>query len=814
MVERIARACIRHRVVFMAVMVAVTAVMGVFATRLDVRTIFTDLQPAGHPYIQTNERYKETFGGANSVTIMVRVDEGDIFRLPVLRTIQQITRDLQQVDAVNQFQIVSLATKKLKNVRASTYGIESLPLMWPDLPEDEEGVKALRKAVIANPTVYGQYVSRDLKAAVITVDFIDRLIDYDKVYPQLEKVVNRARRDGLEVRMVGQPVLAGLVIEHLPETLRIVGMIVLAIALILLIAKGTLRGMLLPLVSSAVTGVWVLGAISLLGINLDPLAIVITFLISARAISHAVQLNAGFDNERRNGVLDARRAAEVTLHKLFRPGLLGLATDAGAMLVVALTPIPLLEKAAVIGAMWIGAMVIGTIVMIPVALSWVRAGHERRLVDVGADGAMTAFLGGCTRLTTRRGSALAVLGVALLVLALSGWYARDIKVGDANPGSPILWPGSEYNQADAAINERFPGSDRMFVAVEGEKENTLKRPDVLRNITRFQAYMEAQDGVGGTQSLADVIRPVNMILHEGNPRYFKIGDSKMVNGEILFIALSGSDPGDIARFADTKYRNGAVQMAFRNHQGDTIRTAVQAVKDFADEHPVEGMHYRLAGGLIGVLAAVNEVIFSGQIQSIALALLVLFTFCALAYRSPQAGLFFLPLVVLSNTITFSFMSWQGIGLNVNTLPVAALGIGLGVDYAFYIADRIREGYAHTGSVERSIRFALLTAGRGVIITAATMIASVVLWYFFSSLRFQAEMGLLIALWMSVSAISALVVIPSMIYLIRPRFIFGVAGDAAAPQDGEVRAAEGAVTAWEADVTAETGRTPARAAARR
>jgi hypothetical protein len=236
--------------------------------------------------------------------------------------------------------------------------------------------------------------------------------------------------------------------------------------------------------------------------------------------------------------------------------------------------------------------------------------------------------------------------------------------------------------------------------------------------------------------------------------------------------MAGSDPGDIDRFTDYKFRNGAIQMNFRDHKGDTIRTAIQAIKNFSAENPMDGASLQLAGGLIGVLAAVNEVIFSSQLQSIALALLILFIFCAAAYRSPQAGLFFLPLVLLSNTITFAFMAAKGIGLNVNTLPVAALGIGLGVDYAFYISDRIKEKYLAGGDVAESIRYALHRAGKGVIVTALTMVASVILWYFLSSLRFQAEMGMLIALWMTVSAVSALVVIPSMVFLFKPGFLIG------------------------------------------
>lgn len=763
---------LRWRVPVLAVIALLTLVFGWFAAQIEVKTMFSDLQPAGHPYIQTNEEYKENFGGANLVTIMVKVDEGTIFRKPVLNVIRELQRGLQYIDGVNQFQIISLASKKLKYVASSTEGFLAEPLMWPDLPETQADIDQLKQNVIANPVVYGNYVSQDLTAALVTVDFIDRLVNYQTVHPQIQKLLDEVRIPGIQLKVVGQPILVGIVIEKLPETLRIVVIITAIIALILLVTKGTLRGMLLPLVSAAISGVWALGIVQIFGINLDPLGIVITFLISARAVSHAVQLNLAFDKERESGLENSRDAARSTLAKLMRPGLLGLATDAGAMAVVALTPIPLLQKASLIGTLWLGGMVICTIVMIPVVLSWTRRHHEHRIVNIGADRGMNWLLERCAAVATHRGSAIVVLLTAITVLAVSGYFATGVYIGDSKPGSPILWPESDYNQDNAAINEHFPGTDRMFLVVEGERDDVLKQPGVLENISHFQQYIEAQPEVGGTQSIADVIRPVNMILHEGNPRYYRIGYDQISNAEFLYIAMAGSDPGDIDRFVDYKYRNGAVQMNFRDHKGGTIRTALQSIRDYAKKNPIDGAHYRLAGGLIGVLAAVNEVIFSSQLQSIALALLLLFIMCAAAYRSTQAGLFFLPTVVLSNTITFSYMSLNAIGLNVNTLPVAALGIGLGVDYSFYIADRIKEHFERTSSLSESIRFALSTAGRGVIITALTMVAAVVLWFFFSSLRFQAEMGLLIALWMTVSAISALLVIPSMIYVFRPRFLVG------------------------------------------
>ncbi|WP_371257614.1 efflux RND transporter permease subunit [Pseudomonas sp. BAY1663] len=234
---------------------------------------------------------------------------------------------------------------------------------------------------------------------------------------------------------------------------------------------------------------------------------------------------------------------------------------------------------------------------------------------------------------------------------------------------------------------------------------------------------------------------------------------------------SVSEPGDISRFADEQYANGAVTLMFRDRQGETIRTAVARIKEFIAQNPLDDGEWQLAGGLIGVMAAVNEIILASQVEAIALALLVLALICTAVYRSSIAGMVFMVPVIISNMLTFAFMTWQGIGMNINTVPVAALGIGLGVDYAFYISDRVKEEIAIGKSPEEAIRIALHTAGMGVIVTASVLVFATLLWWA-SSLRFQAEMGLLMAIWLSVSAFSALFVMPALLYVFRPRFVFG------------------------------------------
>ena len=357
------------------------------------------------------------------------------------------------------------------------------------------------------------------------------------------------------------------------------------------------------------------------------------------------------------------------------------------------------------------------------------------------------------------------------MFVVSGLYAFNLKVGDANPGSPILWPDSSYNRDASDINRQFQGSDRMFVVVAGDQPGVLREPEVLAHMTRFQKYMEAQPEVGGSISIADILPQVKRVLREGNPMYQEVGQSADENGELTYMFVSGSDPGDMDRYADMEARNGSVTLFFRDHQGETIRTAVARVREYVEQNPVKDAQYLLAGGLVGVLAAVNEVILSGQIEAIALALLVLVVCCTVTYRSTVAGVFFMIPVLLSNTITFSYMAWQGIGMNINTLPVVALGIGLGVDYSFYIVDGIREELHHSHNIERAIVSAILGPGKGVLITAATLITSVVLWSF-SSLRLQADMGVLIGLWLFISAFSALFIMPAIVYVFRPEFIVG------------------------------------------
>ena len=772
MLERFALFCMKFRVPVLAIVLAITAVLATFAVRIDVKTVFEDLQPGSHPYIKVHEEFKKTFGGTSVITFMIQSTKGDIFQMPVLEQIHALTQGLYKIDAINEFQIYSIAGKKLKEVRASTEGIQSFPYMWPNLPESQADIERIKEAILRSPLVYGPFVSKDLSATLITVDFFDSILEYNLAYEQAYELVHRLDNDAVDISLVGNPILYGWVNHYLPETMKLVSIAGLIFFVLLFLINRTWRGTLLPILAGAISAIWALGVAKLVGIHFDPLVVVVAMLITARAVSHSVQMITRFHEEidsvkGHEEDLDSYTAAKVTLKDLLRPGLLGIATDAGCVTVVAISPIPLLQKLVVLAVVWVATVAVSSIIVTPVLLSWVRKpkayAHPLNLDKL----VIRPFLNMCVSIVATRARYVVVL-IAAVLFVVCGIRAVDLTVGDAAPGSPILWPDGLYNTDSLAINTQFPGADRMFVVIGREEKNQIKNVHVLDTMLRLQRHMEVQKQIGGSISLSDILPSVNETLREGNFRYSELGSTTTNNAELIYMYERAAEPGDLNRFTDVNRMNASVTMYFADRQGKTIQTAIARVKQFIEANP--DVNISLAGGTIGVIAAVNEVILSGQIQSIALALFILVMMCIIVYRSSIAGMFFMVPVVLANLVTFAFMSWQNIGMNINTVPVAALGIGLGVDYALYICDRIKGEYDSGKTHLEAISLSLHCAGRGVLVTAFVLIASVCVWLY-SSLRFQAEMGMLIGLWLAVSALSALFLMPALAYICKPKFLF-------------------------------------------
>lgn len=764
---------LRFRWPVLLVLVLLTAFMGSQIARVKLESRTTDLFPATHPYVKTYVKYSDIFGGANRVVIQVEVAKGTIWNRKTLEKIQRITRAVELLPAVNNYQVLSIAQRKAKTLRMdSERGFRAVPVMWPELPTTDADITRVRENVLGNRRLYGTLVSLDEKAALIVAGFFEAQLKPDDIYRRITALVDRETDATTTVHAIGRPMLVGNIMTQAPRLGLIMGVTSLAMLLVLLVYFRDLIGVFVPTAAALMSAVMGIGFLGLIGENLDPLVLVIPFIITARAISHSVQIVSRFHKE----VEEGNNGYDASLHSamaLFKPGTLAIVTDVVGIVLVMLAPIPFLQKLALMSAFWFTSIFLSGMVLSPILLAILPVrGRKRGARRLDLAGIVLRAIG---RWVTGNGRYWAFAGTALCFVV--GYeFASTLEVGDVHPGTPMLWPASRYNQDTDRIAHRFANTEELTVVVEGASRDAIKQPHVLAAMEAFQRHMEVIDEVGATASLADVLPPVISILHGGDPKWELIPSDKEQSGFFLEMIYSSSEPGDLTRFVTIDSQNANITLYLRDHRGDTLRKVVAHAREFIDAHPVKGAKFRLAGGYGGLLSAINEEVALFDAQITLAEFFAAFLTCVLAFRSLFAGIFFLIPLIGSNYMTYALMGAQGIGLDVNTLPVVALGVGLGVDYGLYVVEAIQERFQAGESVVESVRQGIETAGRGVLLTGSTMFAGLGFWWF-SFLRFQAEMGLMLLFWMMVSMVGGLILLPAILVQWRPRFVFGANADA-------------------------------------
>lgn len=768
--RRVAIFIVEKRAVIFGLIAAATLCFAYLSIKIEMYTAFSDLLPADHPYVRVHNRFWKTFGGANVVLLSVEVTEGDIFNVPVLEKIKKLTEVIEQTPGANNYQIFSIARQKVKDVRATAWGIEVEPVMWPDVPREPEAIERLRDVVYANPTIVGRLVSEDGKAALITAAFHEERLDYAALFRRIQRAIQASEDGNTRVFAAGEPILYGWIYHHLGSISLIIALTCLSMLAILVLYYRNLNGVMIPLISALITFIWGTGFTALMGYNFEPLILVVPFLIAARTISHSIQFRERFFEElERHG--DKEKAAVESAAGLIMPGSVSIVTDAIGLTVLLVAPMPILTKLAIAGSFWVLSNLVTVVILDPILCCYFPT--PRQTTKGGEGHWLEAPLRAVARFCVGRAGRFVTIAGFALVIAWSLYWYQFLTVGDSRPGSPLLWPDAPYNQSVSHINDKFQGTDHLYVIVEGQSESTMKSPRVLEKIEAFQRHMLRSPHVGGSDSLVDLTRQINTVLHYNDPRWGLLPQTSDQVGGILMVAEHGSEPGDFDRWVNYNFQHGRVTFFLYDHRGDTLREVIGRAQEFIESNPLDGAEFKLASGYAGVLAAANEVIARSDKLTLGLMLLAQLVFCAIGFRSLTAGLLFVGVVLMSNTFGMALMAYWNVGLNVNTLPVISLGIGFGEDYAIYIVSRAIEEYRRQG--RNDLQLALIdgvaTAGKAVLYTAFLISASIAFWGF-SPLRFQSEMGTQLLIILTMNMLGGLLLLPALIAWLKPRFVTG------------------------------------------
>ena len=919
-----------------------------------------------HPFIHAQDKFSSQFGGSATVAVGLVVEDGTIFNPETIQKIHRITRRLDGIGydsrtderdelrdqleeaenlapkqiqkeldrvyppyPVNHYRILSLTHNSTRVVQIESSGDIETTVLVDKLPETQEDAERIGSRVRQNPPfIYGRLVSLDQKGALMTAGFVSDRLNTRETYMAVFDFVQQIKADeedeNHKIYISGVPILVGWIFVHAFEIALFVVLTILMIFALLWLYFRRWHGVLIPLVAAIATVIWGLGFTGWVGITFDPLILVIPTIITARAISHTVQMAERFFEDYEillpaMGDPQAAKveAATVAMSELIVPGTLGIITDVAGLLVILVTSIPQMRELGIFGAFWVSSILVTVEILHPVLICYLPAPKEHEHFLPGFMVRFTTFIGW---LTTHKTYKWVIAAITVILLSSSTYITLyHSKVGEALPGTPLLFPDHEWNIATAEIAERFGGIDTFVIYLEGDKDKASGDPTPVRRMEKFERWMGTHTELGATISLVPILRTSWRINHYGDPKWDFVSEEQATVRQQIYQLRTNGAPGALRPFITEDGKDANVSFLYRDHKGETIRKAVIAAEEFIRQNPIgqvivrydkdrglpddsafsynklmdtwyymlgpllptrhhtltvqirqddgsyvqqevneftsvdalpdwieefrenaiydyedrrdsvdEGEHFSwpdsledwspedidywweneeygiravgvntsnlivedlkkvdgvpayqqtqswtrgvqfvMAGGLMGILAAIDDEVERSHVANILLIFLVIFVLHSVTYQSMPSGAIILLQIMTATMLSLAYMAITGMGLNINTLPVQSVGVGIGVDYAIYIVDRIRHEVVDTEDIDEAIRRAIRTTGMAVTFTATTIVGGIVLWTF-SNLRFQADMAQLLSILMVINMLGAITVVPAFYSIARPK----------------------------------------------
>lgn len=763
LVEALGALLFGQRVAFLVLFVLLTLLLAASSSRLYVDAGFEKMIPLEHEYMQTFIEYRNTFGGANRVLVALRQHEGDIYNPEFMEKLRAATDEVFFIPGVDRATVTSLFTPNVRFIEVVEDGFAGgnvIPAEFEGTPEDLETV---RENVLKSGRV-GRLVANDHRAAMITAELLEidpntgERLDYLAVARQLEELRQRHATDGLDVHIIGFAKAVGDITDGARGVLMFFLVAFAITAVLLFFYSGSAKLSAVTLLCAMVPVVWLMGLLPVIGFGIDPMSILVPFLIFAIGVSHAVQMTNAWRLEVIAGS-DSLEAARGAFLRLFLPGSMALTTTVVGFLVILRIEIDMVRELALTAALGVGLILLTNMLLLPVLLSFARLhvkAHQRTKEAEAKDHWLWLRL----RMLAEPRHAFVVLLITALLLGGATWKSRDLRTGDLGHGIPELHEDSRYNQDAAAIVDSFSiGVDVLSVIVQTQGvDGACTNFEIMDTIDRFEMTMRGVHGVQSVVGLPGVAKTINSGWNEGSPAW------RVLSRNPAVLAQSVTPVDTSTGLLNTDCSAMQVLIFTRDHEGPTIAHIIREVKAFREANRTENLDFLLASGNVGVMAATNEAVDAASMAILVMVFGAISLLFFLEFRSFRATLCIILPLMIAAVFCNALMALLGIGLKVSTLPVVAIAVGIGVDYGIYFYERMSYRFEQGDSLPDAFYQALAQRGTAVMFTATTMAVGVGTWTF-SALKFQADMGLVMALMFLINMLGALLLLPSIAALL-------------------------------------------------
>ncbi|MBI1987840.1 MAG: MMPL family transporter [Nitrospinae bacterium] len=748
-----------------------------------------DIAPKGHPYVELNHYMEKVFRTGALIEVALEVKQGDVFNLETIAKINRIGKQLYLMPQTIPGQVISIASRSRVKDTLTSYDEYGYPMVSikgyhvlaervinaSDTATRETQMHDFKRKCLGNPAVYGRLISWDRKATVILITFFNER-EFKEIFKRVNQIIEKEKDGKHNFYVAGRIYEMGYLHKYMGYMVYIFGAALAVTVLLLFAAFGTWRGIFIPLWAGYVAVAWGLGSEYLLGMKMDIMTIIVPFMIMAMEVSHCVQIISRFYEEYDKWG-DNQKAAEETLKGLTIPSVASIVTDGAGFATLFFIPFALLQQMATSACFGVLRIFFTTTVFIHAFVAIIPPPTKKEMARIhGRDRIFKGIMAKVAHLSFSPKPRVAVLGVSFAMVLLTIVGTTYVVVGDLQEGSPLFWADSEYNIADKFVNQRFFGTSTYNVYIQGEKEKVegpLTEPAVTKQVAALVAHLEDRPEVSGSLGYTDVLKAYNKAQHDADPRFFFLPKQRGMTYEYLLKFIEGGGPEDSQPYFEMDFGEGNIQFYVRDHKASTIHSIIDDTNEWIQKNHDGKAPAKLvqAGGVLGVFSAIMETIKKSQIESLWQISIVVLLFVLLTFRSIMAGLIVMVVLALGTLITFATMGFGEIGLFIYTVPVASLGMGLGVDYTLYIISRMLEEKRAGKSIEEMHHETLTNAGKAVFFTAMAIAMGVfvLLW---SAIRFQAILGGMLAVVLTANMLGSIILLPALIHWWKPKFIYG------------------------------------------
>jgi predicted RND superfamily exporter protein len=766
------RLLFNHRRIILGICVLLSLILGYQALGLKLNAAFEKMIPTDHPYVQNYLKNRGQLGeGGNTLRIAVEARQGSIFDAAYLETVKKINDEVFLLPGVDRSYMKSLWTPATRWIGVTEEGFDGGPVIPDNYDGSADSLEQVRQNVERSGEV-GRLVAANFKSSIVLLPLQETAsdeglpLDYNALSSQLEQIRAKYETDNIKIHITGFAKVVGDLLDGMRQMQLFFAATLVICGIVLFWYTRCVRSTLLVLLCSIVAVVWLLGLLPTLGFDLDPYSILVPFLVFAIGLSHGAQKMNGIMQDIGRGA-DKLVAARFTFRRLFLTGLMALVADAVGFAVLMIIKIPVIQDLAVAATLGVLTLIFTNLILLPILLSYtgvskaaaLREAANDKFSQLDAQHARHPFWAFLDRFTERKWASGAI--IIAVILGVAGFaVSLHVKIGDLNPGAPELRADSRYNSDNRFMVSNFSASSDKYVVMVKTPQYFCANYQTLVSVDALEAQLQQLPGVASTSSLAALSKQAAAGMNEGSMTWYEIPRNQGLLNAIITRA-----PRELF---NQNCDLLTVYVFLKDHKADTLTSVVQTVEQFAATHNTDQIQFLNAAGNAGIEAATNIVVKRSNVQMLFMVYAAVIALCFITFRSWRAVVCTVLPLMLTSILCEALMVGLNIGVKVATLPVIALGVGIGVDYALYILSVTLTNLRNGSSLSDAYYLALLSTGKVVVMTGITLGIAVLTWVL-SPIKFQADMGILLGFMFIWNMVGALILVPALAhFLLKPK----------------------------------------------